>query len=212
MALSCWVKASAGQLQVKYLGHVISEEGVATDPTKTEKVKQWPTPSTAEEVQQFLGLASYYRRFIQHFAEIMKPLHHLTEHNVAFLWTEECELAFQELKHHLVTAPIFSYPDFSKEFVLDTDASNLALGAVLSQVQEDGSEKLIAYGSRLMTKTERRYCATRRELLSAVTIVKQFHPYLLGRHFKLRTDHGSLVWLKNFKEPERQLARWSERV
>ena len=86
-------KRSFFQKQEKYLGHVISE-GVATDPTKTEKVKQWPTPSTAEEVQQFLGLASYYRSFIQHFAEIMKPLHHLTEHNVAFLWTEECELAF----------------------------------------------------------------------------------------------------------------------
>ena len=156
-------------------------------------MKQWPTPSTAEEVQQFLGLASYYRRFIQHFAEIVKPLHHLTEHNVAFLWTEECELAFQELKRRLVTAPILSYPDFSKEFVLDTDASNFALGAVLSQVQEDGSEKVIAYGSRLMTKIERRYCATRRELLSVVTFVKQFHPYLLGRHFTLWTDHGSLV-------------------
>ena len=192
---------------MKYLGHVISE-GVATDPTKTEKVKQWPTPSTAEEVQQFLGLASYYRRF----AEIVKPLHHLTEHNVAFLWTEECELAFQELKRRLVTASIWSYPDFSKEFVLDTDASNFALGAVLSQVQEDGSEKVIAYGSRLMTKTERRYCATRREFLSVVTFVKQFHPYLLGRHFKLRTDHGSLVWRKNFKEPEGQLARWLERL
>ena len=102
----------------------------------------------------------------------MKPLHHLTEHNVAFLWTEECELAFQELKRRLVTAPILSYSDFSKEFVLDTDA----LGAVLSQVQEDGSEKVIAYGSRLMKKTERRYCATRRELLSVVTFVKQFHP------------------------------------
>ncbi|KAL5515000.1 hypothetical protein EMCRGX_G000106 [Ephydatia muelleri] len=136
-------KCSFFQKQVKYLGHVISEEGVATDPTKTEKVKQWPTPSTAEEVQQFLGLASYYRRFIQHFAEIMKPLHHLMEHNVAFLWTEECELAFQELKRHLVTAPILSYANFSKEFVLDTDASNFALGAVLSQVQENGSEKVI---------------------------------------------------------------------
>ena len=142
----------------------------------------------------------------------MKPLHHLTEHSVRFLWTEECELAFQELKHRLITAPILSYPDFSKEFVLDTDTSNFALGAVLSQVQNDGSERVIAYGSRLMTKTERRYCATRCELLSVVTFVKQFHPYLLGRHFKLRTDHGSLVWLKNFKEPAGQLARWLERL
>ena len=205
-------KCSFFQKQVKYLGHMISEEGVATDPTKTEKVKQWPTPSTADEVQQFLGLASYYRRFIQHFSEIVKPLHHLTERNAKFLWTEECELAFQELKRRLITAPILSYPDFSKEFVLDTDASNFALGAVLSQVQNDGSERVIAYGSRLMTKTERRYCATRRELLSVVTFVKKFHPYLLGRHFKLRTDHGSLVWLKNFKEPEGQLARWLERL
>ena len=123
---------------------MISKEGVATDPTKTEKVKQWPTLSTADEVQQFLGLASYYRRFTQHFSEIVKPLHHLTELNAKFLWTAECELACQELKCRLITTPILSYPDFSKEFVLDTDVNNFALGGVLSQVQNDGSERVIA--------------------------------------------------------------------
>ena len=95
---------------------------------------------------------------------------------------------------------------------MDTDASNVGIGAVLSQVQDDGKERVIAYGSRVLSKAERRYCVTRRELLAVVYFLQHFRPYLLGRHFTMRTDHGSLSWLKNFREPEGQLARWLEKL
>ena len=109
-----------------------------------------------------------------------------------------------------VIPPILSFPDNTKSFILDTDSSDTGLGAVISQLDESGHEHGIAYGSRLLSKTEWKYCVTRRELLAVVTFVKHFRPYLLGRRFTLRTDHGSLIWLRNFREPEGQLARWLE--
>lgn len=199
-------------LQVEFLGHIVSADGVQTDPSKTEKVAQWPIPKTRKEVQQFLGLANYYRRFVKDFATIAKPLHRLTEKTAKFEWTSECQTAFEEIRQRLVTAPILAFPDYERVFILDTDASDTGIGAVLSQVQEDGSERVIAYASRVLTKPERRYCVTRRELLAVVSFVQHFRPYLLGKHFLLRTDHGSLTWLSNFKEPEGQLARWLERL
>ena len=120
--------------------------------------------------------------------------------------------AFEELRLRLVTAPILVFPDFSLTFVLDTDASDIGIGAVLSQLQEDGSERVIAYASRVLTRPECRYCVTRKELLAVVFFTRHFRAYLLGRKFCLRTDHGSLTWLRNFKEPEGQLARWMERL
>ena len=198
--------------EVTFLGHIVSAAGITTDPSKTDKVTSWPTPTTKREVQQFLGLANYYRRFIKHFASIAKPLHRLTEKTASFKWTTECQTAFETLKHTLTSAPILAHPDYSKEFILDTDASAVGIGAVLSQVQSDGNERPIAYASRTLSKPERCYCVTRRELLAVVTFIKHFRPYLLGKSFSLRTDHGSLTWLRNFKEPEGQLARWITRL
>ena len=160
------------------------------------------TGKSAQEVQQFLGLANYYRRFISDFATIAKPLHQLTE----------CQEAFDHLRRRLTTAPVLAFPDYSKPFILDTDASDTGIGAVLSQLDDDGRECVIAYGSRLLTKAERRYCVTCRELLAVVVFTSHFRPHLLNRHFKLRTDHGSLTWLCNFKDPEGQLARWLEKL
>ena len=198
--------------KVRYLGHIVSKEGVAADAEKVKKVSSWPAPTTTRDVQQFLGFAGYYRRFVQNFAQIARPLHRLTERATPFKWTQECQDAFEKLRHCLTSAPVLAYPDYSQPFILDTDASNTGIGAVLSQLDEDGKERVIAYASRLLSKPERRYCVTRRELLAAVTFTRHFRPYLLGRHFTLRTDHGSLTWLKNFKEPEGQLARWLERL
>ena len=200
------------QSEVQYLGHKITRKGVAPDPNKIEKVASWPTPISTREVQCFLGFASYYRRFIQDFAQIAKPLHRLTERGATFKWSSECQSAFEELRRRLTSAPVLAYPDFTRPFILDTDASDVGLGAVLSQADAEGRERVIAYGSRLLTKSERRYCVTRRELLAVVTFSQQFRSYLLGRRFLLRTDHGSLTWLRNFREPEGQLARWLEKL
>ncbi|CAC5393395.1 unnamed protein product [Mytilus coruscus] len=139
-----------------------------------------------------------------------RPLHRLTEKNVIFKWNAECETAFNVLKKALITSPILTYPCIDKEFILDTDASGTGVGAVLSQINDEGKECVIAYFSRTLSRTERQYCVTRRELLAIVLAVKHFHHYLYGVKFTVRTDHGALNWLKNFKNPEGQLARWLE--
>ena len=195
--------------RVDFLGHVISGEGIQTDPKKTQAVREWPRPESLHEVRSFLGFCSYYRRFIPKFAEISKPLHKLTEKNQKFLWTKECNAAFETLKEKMVSSPILAHPDFTKPFILDTDASDQAIGAVLSQ-RIEGKEHVIAYASRTLTKSERRYCVTRKELLAVINFVKYFRHYLYGRAFTVRTDHGSLRWLMKFKNPEGQIARWLE--
>ena len=200
------------QSEVQYLGHVVSAQGVAVDPSKTDRVRNWPTPQSKLEIQQFLGLASYYRRFVPDFATVAQPLHHLTEKTVSFVWNAACQCAFEELKERLTTAPILAFPDFACTFLLDTDASEYGIGAVLSQVGADGREKVVAYASRVLSKPERNYCVTRRELLAVVFFTDHFRQYLLGRPFSLRTDHQSIAWLQNFKEPQGQLARWLERL
>ena len=149
------------QKKVSFLGHIVSEDGVATDPSKTDKVASWPTPICRREVQQFLGLANYYRRFVKDFAKIAKPLHRLTERTTRFAWTQQCQEAFEELRRRLVSSPILAFPDFTRPFILDTDASDYGVGGVLSQIQDDGRERVIAYGSRVLSKAERRYCVTR---------------------------------------------------
>ncbi|XP_062374552.1 uncharacterized protein LOC134062534 isoform X1 [Sardina pilchardus] len=197
--------------QVAYLGHIVSEEGVTTDPMKIQKVQEWPSPTSVPEVRQFIGLASYYRRFVQNFATIAEPLHNLTKKYARFQWTSECQEAFNKLKQLLTTTPVLGYPLDEGNMILDTDASDTGVGAVLSQLQQ-GRERVLAYGSRKLSKTEQNYCTTRRELLAVVEFTSHFRQYLLGRHFTVRTDHSSLRWLTKMKEPEGQLARWLERL
>ena len=196
--------------EVQFLGHLVSREGVRADPANVEWVATWPTPTTKREVQNFLSFASYYRRFIKDLAGIAKPLHRLTKEGDTFRWTDECERAFEKLRHLLTTTPLLAYPDFERPFILDTDASAVGIGAVLSHIDNTGQERVVAYGSRVLSKLERQYCVTWREHLAVVTFIRQFKPYLTGRRFQLRTDHGSLVWVWNFNEPEGQLARWLE--
>ena len=195
------------QKEVSYLGHITSAEGVKIDPAKIEQVQNWPGPTSVRDVQSFLWLASYYRRFVSGFAGVARPLHKLTEKGRLFHWTEECQLAFDELKSRLVSSPILAYPSPTSMFVIDTDASDFRIGAVLSQ-QQDGEERVIAYASRALSKAERHYCVTRKEMLAVVYFVKYFRPYHYGQQFLLRTDHGALRWLFNFKEPVGQVARW----
>ncbi|KHJ39933.1 hypothetical protein D918_10020 [Trichuris suis] len=195
--------------EVKYLGHIVSAGGVRADPVKTEVVDNWPCPTSTKELRQFLGLASYYRRFVPSFASIAAPLHKLMRKWSRWNWTTECEASSRALKAHLTSAPTLSFPDFSRPFILDTDASSTGLGAVLAQ-EVVGKERVIAYASRSMTKAERKYSTTRQEMLALVWAVQHFRPYLYGKKFVVRTDHNSLRWLRSFKEPEGQIARWLE--
>eukprot|EP00731_Ephydatia_muelleri_P015048 Em0008g768a len=197
------------QKSIKYLGHVVSEHGIKTDSDKTRCIADWPTPSCLQDLKQFLGLASYYRRFVRNFAAIVAPLVKLTEKGHVWHWSSDCDAAFLQLKERLVTSPILGYPVFNQPFMVDTDASGEGLGAVLSQYVS-GVERVIAFASRSLSKAERKYCATRREMLVLVWAIKHFRPYLYGRRFTVRTDHASLRWLQSFHEPEGQVARWLE--
>ncbi|KAJ8348858.1 hypothetical protein SKAU_G00274470 [Synaphobranchus kaupii] len=185
--------------------------GVATDPSKVAAVRDWPVPGNVGELRSFLGLASYYRRFVRDFATLASPLHRLTDKCRPFVWQEEQSMAFDQLRAALTEAPVLAYPDTQRPFIVDTDASNTGVGAVLSQEDEDG-ERVVAYYSRALGKVERNYCVTRRELLAVVRALHHFRPYLQGSHFLLRTDHASLTWLLTFKDPEGQVARWLEQL
>lgn len=195
------------QRRVIFLGHVVSEQGVATDPAKIEVVKDWPRPAKVKDVRSFLGLSSYYWRFVPDFARIAKPLHAMTRKNQKFEWTEPCNEAFHTLKEALISAPILALPNDHDAYILDTDASGDSIGAVLSQVQ-NSLERVICYGSRVCTPAERNYDVTRRELLAIVFYLKTFRPYLLGRKFLLRTDHSALQWLRRTPVLIGQQARW----
>ncbi|GFU90952.1 retrovirus-related Pol polyprotein from transposon 17.6 [Trichonephila clavipes] len=199
------------QKEVNYLGHIISAEGVRTDPEKVSAVKNWKRPENLRELRSFLGLCTYYRKFVKGFSNIARPLHKLTESKQKFQWTKECEDSFLQLKEALTSSPILIYPQPDKPFILDTDASNESVGAVLSQ-EIDGQERVVAYWSKCLSKPERNYCVTRKELLAIVKAIEHFHHYLYGQKFLLRTDHASLTWLMNFRNTEGQVARWIQRL
>lgn len=202
--------------KLHYLGHVVSADGIHTNPEKTEKISSWTVPldnpdAARASVHSFVALAQYYCHFVPHFGDLAAPLHRLKEKSQPFEWTPEAQQSFDGLKAALTKAPVLAFPDpDGGGFILDTDASNCAIGAVLSQVQ-GGEEKVIAYFSRLLDRTQRNYCVTRKELLAIVQAIRFFHHYLYGRPFLVRTDHSALQWLWKLKNTaEGQLARWLE--
>ena len=199
------------QKSVKFLGHEVSERGVDTDKDKIKAVQEWPVPRTVKQVRSFVGLAAYYKRFIASFGEICKPLYQLCEKNRKFVWTPDCQHAFETLKEKLTSAPILAYPTIGQEFILDTDASQYTVGAVLSQ-ECDGKERVIAYMSKTMNKHELQYCTTRKELLAVVTALKHFNCYILGQKVKLRTDNSAVSWIRNLKNPTGQVFRWLQYI
>ena len=200
-------KCALFQTKCSFLGHVVQKEGISCDPSKVETVVNWPKPTNVSEVRSILGLAGYYRKFIKNFSTIAYPLVNLTKKDAKFVWTDECQIAFETLKSMLVSSPILAYPMENEQFILDTDASLCGIGAVLSQIQ-NGEERVISYASKTLNKAQQRYCTTYRELLAVVTFVKYFRHFLWGRKVIVRTDHSALKWLHNFKSPEGMIARW----
>eukprot|EP00731_Ephydatia_muelleri_P037796 Em0565g3a len=197
------------QKAVKYLGHVVSAEGICPDPAKTEVVVSYPVPTSAKEIKQFMGLCNYYRRFVKDYSKIAAPLFKLlSKRMLSFLHgIQRVRMLFEELKSRLVSPPILAYPDFKQPFLLHTDASDAAIGAVLSQVQ-GGTERVIAYWSRKLQKAERNYSTTEREALAVVASLKEFYPYVYGFPCKLITDHNPLTSLKGIKDVGGRLTRW----
>ena len=195
------------QSTVSFLGHQVSEAGISVDAERTKAVREWSVPRNVSELRSLIGLCSYMGKFINGFSSICKPLHVLIQKDQMFLWNDECQDALQKLKVALTSAPVLGFPQESEGiFICDADASNDALGSVLSQVQ-NGQERVIGFYSKCFNKAEWRYCTTRKELVAVVSSVKHWHYYLYGRHFKVRSDHGSLRWLMNFEVCEGALAR-----
>ena len=199
---------------VEYLGRIVSPEGISADPGKLEAVAGWATPTDVKEVRSFLGFCSYYRDFIPGFAEVSAPIQELVVGKrkgmsklPPFVWTEAAQRAFLRIKVLFTETPVLKYPNENDMFILDTDASNDSIGAVLSQVQ-DGKEVPLAFASNSLSKTQRNYCTTKRELLAIVVYTKKFRHYLYGGNFTLRTDHSSLCWLLNFKDADGMMGRW----
>lgn len=202
-------KCALFQQEVQFLGHQVSCHGIEPLPDKIQTIKEWPTPHCIRDVRAFFGLASYYCKFVKNFASVVEPLTRLTKKNTEFDWTDEAQEAFESLKTALidVTSLAFPYPD--RLLCSIRDASDVAIGAVLSQ-NVDGMERPIAFFSRVLNPTQRNYCTTRREHLAVISALQHFRHYLLGQTIILRTDHYSLMWLKTFKRPDGILARWVE--
>ncbi|GJT66055.1 putative reverse transcriptase domain-containing protein [Tanacetum coccineum] len=192
-------------LKVQFLGHVIDSEGIHVDPAKIESIKDWESPKTPTEIRQFLGLAGYYRRFIEGFSKIAKPMTKLTQKSVKFNWGEKEETAFQTLKQKLCSAPILALPEGSENFVVYCDASHKGLGAVLMQ-----KEKVIAYASRQLKIHEKNYTTHDLELGAVVFALKMWRHYLYGTKCVVFTDHKSLQHILDQKELNMRQRRWLE--
>lgn len=187
--------------ELLFLGHTVNEWGIQTNKKKIEEIENAEIPKCAKQLRSFLGLTNYYRRFIKDYAKIAAPLHAATTGcEKKIVWTDKCDDSFKTLKGKLCTAPILDYPREDRIFVLDTDASFGAIGAVLSQIKEDGKESVIAYGSRHLTNHEKGYCVTRKELLAVHEYVMHFKEYLYGKKFIARTDHKALIFMNTTKK------------
>ena len=197
--------------EVHYLGHVVSQAGIYPSSSNVTKVKDYPTPADVSQVRQFLGLASYYRRFIKNFSKIAAPLNALLRKDVSFEWNDACEQSFVELKNCLTSAPVLAYPrfDVNVRFILETDASAQGLGAVLSQTQSDGKVHPIAYASRSLNVHEKNYSATELETLGLVWASRLFRPYLLGHKCVVYTDHAACTSLLDGSHPSAKLVNHS---
>nr|GFC10801.1 putative reverse transcriptase domain-containing protein [Tanacetum cinerariifolium] len=191
--------------KVQFLGHVIDSEGIHVDPAKIEAIKDWESPKTPTEIRPFLGLAGYYRRFIEGFSKIARPMMKLTQKSVKFDWGEKAEAAFQLLKQKLCSALILALPEGSENFVVYCDASHKRLGAVLMQ-----KEKVIAYASRQLKVHEKNYTTHDLELGAVVFALKMWRHYLYGTKCVMFTDLKSLQHILDQKELNMRQRRWLE--
>ena len=193
---------------VEYLGYVVTDQGISADPRKVEAIREFPTPCDLKALRSFVGLASYYRRFIPSFSKIAAPLFALTKKDAPFAWNCDCQNAFVSLKEAMTNAPVLVFPRFGSGFVLETDASGVGLGAILAQEQPDGSVRPIAYASRTLQQHERNYGVTELEALGVVWAVRHFRHYLYGNRCDVFTDHEALKTLLNTPHPSGKLTRW----
>ena len=194
--------------EVRYLGVLVDRNGIRPDPERIRPILDFPVPKTLKQLRRFNGMASWHRKFLPDFADVAEPLTRLTRKNTKFLWGNDQQHAFETIKSLIASAPTLFRPDHNQSFVLHTDASDIGLGAILTQVV-NGQERILEYASRILTPQERNYSVTERECLAVIWALKKFRPYVEGYKIKVVTDHSSLRWLCNLRDPTGRLARWA---
>lgn len=200
-------KCEFGLSKVKFLGHVVSGEGIQPDGDKVKLVKGWPVPTSVKDLRQFVGLAQYFRKFVQGFSTMIAPLTRLFKKDAVFSWSKQCQEAFDQIKEALTSPPCLKLPDDSTPFTVICDACKYGIGAVL--LQED---RPVAFEGRRMTETELKWGATEKEMLAVVYHLEKWRCYLEGRHFTAVTDHQPNTWFASQKELNPRLVRWYERI
>lgn len=192
---------------VAYLGFIITTEGLSVDPKKTECIRKYPEPKTVKQIQTFMGMCNYYRRYIEDYAGLARPLYNLCRKDEVYVWTEECQNAFDQFKERLSNPPILIFPDFTQPFILRTDCSMLSASGILSQ-GEIPNDRPIHYFSKVLNSAQTRYSTVEKELLAIILSVEYFHYYLIGREFMIITDHRPLTYLFENKNISARLHRW----
>jgi hypothetical protein len=198
----CFAAAS-----VVFLGHVVNKEGTRPDPSKIDAVRGFPTPTTVTIVRSFLGLTGYYRNYIKGYSKLAGPLFELTKKDVAFVWTQDCQRAFNALKKALMGAPILVRPNFKEPFCLDVDWSTKVVGAIMSQ-KEGRFERVIAYASKALTVAQKKFHPMEGECYALIWGILHFRQYLHRTHFTLRTDHKPFEWLATMSDAHGRRGRW----
>lgn len=203
-------KCQLFQTEVIFLGRKVTPKGITVDPSKVEAIKDWKVPTTTKELERFIGFINYHREFIPNISARCQNLFKLKGQK-SFQWEDIHQAEFEDLKTALISPPVLGYPDPNAEFILDTDASDTNIAAILYQVKDE-TMTVISYGSLMLSAEQRNYCTTRKELLAVVRFTRQYRHYLLGKQFTLRTDNASLLWVMKFRNLTGQLARWVEEL
>ena len=202
-----WEKCDFMVNQGIVLGHIISRRGIEVDKAKIDIISKLPPPTNVKTIRQFLGHAGFYQRFIKDFSKIAKPLYKLLEKDAQFVWEEDCQKSFEELKFHLTTAPIVQAPNWWLPFEVMCDASDLAIGAVLGQ-REDGKPHVVYYASKTLNEAQRNYTTIEKELLAVVYALDKFRAYLVGVDIVIFADHSALKYLLTKQNAKARLIRW----
>ena len=199
-------------VEVEYLGHIVTPQGLKPNKRNLDAVKEFPVPINVKQLRQFLGLTLHYQRFILNHAKIAQPLYNLTKHGTPFVWTAECKQVFDGLKSKLLIAPILAYPDFTKDFVLETDASKQGLGAILSQLKDDSKHHPLAYASRSLSSSEKNYVITELKTLAVVWAITHFRYHLYGYRVTVYTYHAVVKAVSGAPNLDGKHARWWNKV
>ena len=201
---------------IKYLGRLVDKHGVRPDPEAVEAVLTWKAPKTDTQLMSFLWFANFYREFIKGYAHKIYPMQQLMRNKgKRFTWTDETQISFENIKRELCEAPVLGMPTEKGMFVLDTDASVVAISGILQQEQVWNRRTVlrpIAYGSKVLSDTEMKYCAPKAEMFAVITFVEKYRAYLGSAPFKLRVDYRALAWLKTYSMDQSYIVRWIVRL